>query len=230
MSSYLVLKNCHPSIYPRGICRNVILVAYLYAEGCIVFTFHLVCKAHIRVYNIVSSAVQISGLEYCLLSNALFRASVLTPLVRSYLGLQNYVYSEYPRGVCSIFYLQHICMVKGVLFSLFTSSIRRISGSKVLSPQQYWYLAWIIASSAMLFSWPLYWLRKWALYSACRTVFAAHILEVSAGSLYLWHICILKGVLFSFFSSSLGLISGLLIMSPEMCSNLGIRIDSLGEF
>ena len=230
MSSYLGLKNCHPSIYPRGICRNVILAAYLYAEGCIVFTFHLVCKAHIRVYNIVTSAVQISGLEYCLLSNALFRASVWTPLVRSYLGLQNYVYSKYPRGVCSIFYLQHICMVKGVLFSLFTLSIRLISGSTVLSPQQYWYLAWIIASSAMLFSWPLYWPRKWALYSACRTVFAAHILEMSAGSLYLWHICILKGLLFSFFSSSLGLISGLLIMSPEKCSNLGIRIDSLGEF
>ena len=230
MSSYLGLKNCHPSIYPRDICRNVILAAYLYAEGSIVFSFHFVCKAHIRVYNIVSSAVQISGLEYFLLSNALFRASLLTPLVRSYLRLQNYVYSEYPRGVCSIFYLQHICMVKGVLFSLFTLSIRLISGSTVLSPQQYWYLAWIIASSAMFLSWPLYWLRKWALYSACRTVFAAHILEVSAGSLYLWHICILKGVLFSFFSSSLGLISGLLIMSPEKCSNLGILIDSLGEF
>ena len=230
MSSYLGLKNCHRSIYPRGICRNIIPAAYLYAEGSIVFTFHFVCKAHIRVYNIVSSAVQISGLEYCLLSNALFRASVLIPLVRSYLGLQNYVYSEYPRGVCSIFYLQHICMVKGVLFSLFTSSIRLISGSKVLSPQQYWYLAWIIASSAMLFSWPLYWLLKWALYSACRTVFAAHILEVSARSLYTRHICMLKGILFTFFSSSIGLISGLLMMPPQQCSNLGIRIDSLGEF
>ena len=104
---------------------------------------------------------------------------------------------------------------KSVLFSLFTSSIRLISGSTVLSPQQYWYLAWIIASSAMLFSWPLYWLLKWALYSACRTVFTADILEVSAGLLYPRHICMVMGILFSFFSSSLGLISWFLIMSPQ---------------
>ena len=128
-----------------------------------------------------------------------------------------------------LLYPRPICMLKGVLFSLFTSSVRLIPGSTILSPQQYWYLAWSIASSAMLFSWPLYWLLKWALYSACRTVFTADILEVSAGLLYPRHICVVKGVLFSFFSSSLGLISGFLIMSPQQCSNLGIRLDPLGS-
>ena len=156
MSAYLGLKNCHRSIYPRGICRNVIPAAYLYAEGSIVFTFHFVCKAHTRVYNIVSSAVQISGLEYCLLSNALFRASVLTPLVRSYLGLQNCVYSEYPRGVCIIF-LRHICMLKGVLFSLFPSSVTLILRPTVKSPHQYWYLGlgYCLLSNALILAFVL---------------------------------------------------------------------------
>ena len=46
--------------------------------------------------TIFSSAELISGLEYCLLSNAHISASVLTPWVRPNLGLQNYLYSEYP--------------------------------------------------------------------------------------------------------------------------------------
>ena len=62
VSSYLGLKNCHRSIYPRGICSIVIPAAYLNAEGCIVFTFHFISKAHISVYKIVSSAVQIAVL------------------------------------------------------------------------------------------------------------------------------------------------------------------------
>ena len=139
MSFYLGLKNCCCSIYPRGICSNVIPEAYLYAEGSIVFTFHFVCKALIRVNKIVSSAVQIFGLEYCLLSNALFRASVLFPQMSSYLGL-NYVYSEYPRGVCIIFILAAYLYAEGCIVSLFPSSIMLVLRSTVKSPQQYWYL------------------------------------------------------------------------------------------
>ena len=152
MSFYLGLKNCCYSIYPRGICSNVIPEAYLYAEGSIVFTFHFVCKALIRVNKIVSSAVQIFGLEYCLLSNALFRASVLFPQMSSYLGL-NYVYSEYPRGVCIIFILAAYLYAEGCIVFTFpfvynalikvyskVSSAVLISRPRVLSPWQCSYL------------------------------------------------------------------------------------------
>ena len=40
----------------------------------------------------------------------------------------------------SFLYLRHICMLKGVLFSLFPSSIMLILRPTVKSPQQYWYL------------------------------------------------------------------------------------------
>ena len=60
VSSYLGLQNYLHSRYPRGVCSIVIPAAYLYAEGCIVFTCLFVSKTHIRVYNKVSSAVFIS--------------------------------------------------------------------------------------------------------------------------------------------------------------------------
>ena len=50
---------------------------------------------------------------------------------------------------------------------------------------------------------------------ACRTVLAAVALEVFATLLYPRHICMLKGILFSLFSSSLRLISGPTVMSPQ---------------
>ena len=50
---------------------------------------------------------------------------------------------------------------------------------------------------------------------ACRTVFAADIRKVFATLLYQWHICMLKGVLFSLVSSSMRIIFGPTIMSPQ---------------
>ena len=38
VSSYISLQNCPRSSCPRGVCNIVIPAAYLYAEGCIVFT------------------------------------------------------------------------------------------------------------------------------------------------------------------------------------------------
>ena len=119
-------------------------------------------------------------------------------------------------------YPQHICMLKGVLFSLFTSSVRLIPGSTILSPLQYRYLAWSIASSAMLFSGPLYWLLYSGLTSFCRTVFTANILEEFASFLYLRHICMLKGVLFSLFPSSVTLILRPTVKSPQQYWYLGL--------
>ena len=58
--SYLCLQNYLHSRHPRGVCSIGIPAAYLYAEVCIVFTFHVVSKAHINAYNIVSEAVLIS--------------------------------------------------------------------------------------------------------------------------------------------------------------------------
>ena len=75
VSSYLGLQNCPRSRYPRDVYNIVIPAAHLYAEGRIVFTFHVVSKAHFRVYNNVSSAVLIA------------RPGVLSPQQCSYLGL-----------------------------------------------------------------------------------------------------------------------------------------------
>ena len=79
VSFYLGLQKYLHSRYPRGVCSIVIPAAYLFAEGCIVFTCLIVSKTHIRVYNKVSSAVFISRIE------------VLSPQHCSYLGL--YIYS-----------------------------------------------------------------------------------------------------------------------------------------
>ena len=68
---YHGLLNCPRSRYPTRLCNIVIPAAYLYAEGCIVFTCLFVSEAYIRAYNNVSSAVFLVHLEYCLLSNAL---------------------------------------------------------------------------------------------------------------------------------------------------------------
>ena len=74
-SSYLGLNNSPSSRYPIGVCNIVIPAAYLYAEGCTVFIFHVVSKAHIKAYNNISSAVLIS------------RPGVFSPQKCSYLGL-----------------------------------------------------------------------------------------------------------------------------------------------
>ena len=118
VSSYQRLKNCHRSTYPRGICSIVIPAAYLNAEGCIVFTFHFVSKPHISVYNIVSSTVLISGLYYCLFSNAVIWACI-DSLGELLLSLQSYLYSEYPRGVCSIVIPTAYLYDKGCIIFIF---------------------------------------------------------------------------------------------------------------
>ena len=51
--------NCPRSRYPKSVCNIVIPAAYLYAEGCIVFTCLFVSQAYIRASNNVSSAVLI---------------------------------------------------------------------------------------------------------------------------------------------------------------------------
>ena len=64
---YNGLQNCLRSRYPIRVCNIVIPAAYLYAEGCIVFTclfvseaYNLfVSEAYIRAYNIVFSALLI---------------------------------------------------------------------------------------------------------------------------------------------------------------------------
>ena len=128
----------------------------------------------------------------------------------------------------AMLYPRHICMLKGVLFSLFTSSVRLLSGSTKLSPQQYRYLAWSIASSAMLFSGPLYCFRRWALTWAW-IMFTANILEVFASFLYLRHICMLKGVLFSLFPSSIMLVLRSTLKSPQQYWYLGLGYCLLGN-
>ena len=56
---YNDLQNCLRSRYPIRVCNIVIPAAYLYAEGCIVFTCLFVSEAYMRAYNIVSLAVLI---------------------------------------------------------------------------------------------------------------------------------------------------------------------------
>ena len=70
-----------------GVCNIVIPAAYLYAKGCIVFTFHIVSKVHIRAYNNVSSAVLISRLpgvfsyhKYSYLCLCIYSLSELLPV------------------------------------------------------------------------------------------------------------------------------------------------------
>ena len=112
-------------------------------------------------------------------------------------------------------------VLKGVLFLLFTSSVSLISGSTILSPLQVWCLAWIIASSAMLFSRPLYWLLRLALNSACRSMFTVNILKVFAALLYPWHVCELKGLMFLLFTLSFMLVLGLTMKSSQQYWYLG---------
>ena len=137
--SYLCLQNYLHSRHPRGVCSIVIPAAYLYAEVRIVFTFHVVSKAHINAYNIVSEAVLISrpwvlALQQCYyLGLCILLRWALTWACRTIFK------ADILDVFAALLYPRHICM-KGVLFSLVSSSPRLISGPTIMSPQQYWYL------------------------------------------------------------------------------------------
>ena len=73
-------------------CSIVIPEEYLFVEGCILFTFQFICKAHIWTYNDVFSAVLISwprvsaamffsGPQYFLLRRALVWACSIVSMV-----------------------------------------------------------------------------------------------------------------------------------------------------
>ena len=204
---------------------------------CIVFTFHFASKTHIRAYNNVSSAVLYwyLGLEYLLPKMLLSRPPYC--LLRWALTWDSRtVVAAYVLEFCpQCLHVAYIVLpliwdlkvLKGVLFSLFTSSIRLISGSTILSPQQYWYLALSIAPSAMLFSWPLYSSKvssylvlKNCLHSSCPRGVCCILIP----ALYLYG----EGcIVFTFQFVSKVHNRGYIIMPPQQCSNLGIRIYSL---
>ena len=152
----LGLQKYLESRYLRGVCSIVIPAAYFYAEGCIIFTCLFVFEANIRAYNIVSSAVLIytpPGVlppQQMLLSRRLYwlHMCVLTFACRTVLA------ADFLGMFATLLYPRYICMLKGVLFSLFTSSLRLISGHAIMSPQQYWgyILVCSIVFSAMLIS------------------------------------------------------------------------------
>ena len=99
----------------------MIPAAYLYVEGFIVFTFQFVSKADAWAYTNVS--------------NALIRASVLS-LQQCFAWACSIVSSaELLEGSAVLLYPRQTCKLKGVLFLLFGSSLRLISGPTVMSPQ-----------------------------------------------------------------------------------------------
>ena len=126
-----ILEVLAAMLYPRHICM---------LKGVLFSLFTSSVRLISGVFNIISSAVQISGLEYCLLSNALICAFVLSPKGSCYLVLKNSHCSINPRVFAALLYPQHIWMLKGVLFSFFTSSLKahisvyNIVSSAVLIP------------------------------------------------------------------------------------------------
>ena len=175
----LGLQNCHHSRYPSGVCSIAIPEAYLYSEGCVVFSF----QAHIRAYNNASSTVLLS------------RSGVLSP-------------TDILEESASLLSPRHIWKVKGVLFSLFSLSLRLISGHTIMSPLQYSYLGLCIESLGKYYL---------GLQNCLHSRYPRCVCSIAIPE---------EGVLLSFFGSSVRLISVLTIMSPQQCSYLSLCIDS----
>ena len=108
------------------------------------------------------------GQEYCLLSNALTCASILTSWVSIYLVLQNCSRSRYTRGVCNIVLPAEYLYGEGcIVFTCFFVSEAYIRSYNIVSsavlihrppgvspPQQCSYLGVCIESSCELQPWP----------------------------------------------------------------------------